>query len=511
MSCRYGTQIGVYRDMPCWTLDLRSLALFRICFGIYLLYDIYSRLYLEKYDLAWYTTPGFLAPHDSPHQSPLHRLWFGREYALWKFGIATILAICYTLGKWQKRALQAVITKVGLYVIITAIQCSNMESHDGSDLLVRHLLVFSCFLPLSAVWSVDAHKTTMKAKTVSGLECLALTTQILLMYWGTMAHRTLDRNMDSQWLRGEAVHYALAGSFAVRSHFLVQWLQETTAATRLLTHAACFMETCIPFWCFTGNSVVAPVLMMSFHAGLWACFRLPNWQVLGMFMQVVWIPTWWWDSWYRDEYRHKKSDVDQSLKSEKATTLSIKRTHLAKFLLIFLYSYMIYNWAGNRGWIAKHDNGDIGEGLRLNQYWPMFSTVATKAYHGFCTATLKDGPRMDVFAYIKDPRRRPLQLQVDLNATTVYRDMSARYPSPRWERAVHDFGMDSSRRWKAPMQNRVRFFLEALCRILNEDGIDAIDVELMFRNYDIQEPGAPVLYKPYKDNPETKTTVRCEV
>jgi hypothetical protein len=28
---------------------------------------------------------------------------------------------------------------------------------------------------------------------------------------------------------------------------------------------------------------------------------------------------------------------------------------------------MIYNWLGTRGWIAKLDHGDVGEGLRLSQ------------------------------------------------------------------------------------------------------------------------------------------------
>ena len=47
-------------------LDLRSLALFRILFGLCQLGDIYGRLCTGKYDLAWYTSE----PEDRSYYYP---------------------------------------------------------------------------------------------------------------------------------------------------------------------------------------------------------------------------------------------------------------------------------------------------------------------------------------------------------------------------------------------------------------------------------------------------------
>ena len=147
-----------------WTsinvLDLRSLAAFRILLGAYLLYDIYARLSLGRYDLAWYTSEpderSFLAPTDTPHKAPLHQYWFYRGSAqvqVGLFGLSTVLAFWFTLGYRCNGAL-----KILLWVTQVAQHSRNMEVTDGSDAYIRHLLFWSCFLPLAQVWSVDAKR-----------------------------------------------------------------------------------------------------------------------------------------------------------------------------------------------------------------------------------------------------------------------------------------------------------------------------------------------------------------
>jgi hypothetical protein len=109
---------------------------------------------------------------------------------------------------------------------------------DGSDTFVRHLQLWCCFLPLTEHWSVDAamdrrrqqkgtHGVTppsSSGRAVSGLPCLAIVMQIVLMYAGTVFHYTTDllggfndkTLADLKWLPPElsAVHYVMHCTFA---------------------------------------------------------------------------------------------------------------------------------------------------------------------------------------------------------------------------------------------------------------------------------------------------------
>ena len=144
------------------SLDLRSLALFRILLGASLLLDLYIRLSLGKYDLAWYTSVpaqrSYLHVDDTPHKAPLHQYWFYRGSATFQtvaFGVSGLLATLFLLGWGQQQA--GGILKLLLWLVIVSQGNRNMESADGSDSYIRHLLLWSCFLPLADVWSVDAY------------------------------------------------------------------------------------------------------------------------------------------------------------------------------------------------------------------------------------------------------------------------------------------------------------------------------------------------------------------
>lgn len=315
---------------------MRSLALFRILLGAYLLFDLYSRLSLGRYDLAWYTSQpaqlSYMLETDSPHGAPLHKFWFFRgtlKLQICLFGLTTILASMFALGFYQRSPVEAMLTKVLLWILVVSYQNRNTLPHDGSDSFLRHLLFWSCFLPLSKVWSLDSayrrnRDVPFNRYVVSDLPCLALTTQIALMYWGTVFQRTLDRNFESQWLLPElsAVHYAMSGSFATRHNILTQIVRRHPMVSRGATAAAMIVEFFAPAWCWVlcgrRSALLGAVLLFLLHAGLLCSLRLPHWQLIGMLVQVIWIPSATWDAWLgKDPYRDhvstfKKTDGDDS-------------------------------------------------------------------------------------------------------------------------------------------------------------------------------------------------------
>jgi hypothetical protein len=103
--------------------DIRSIILFRVCFGAYILYDIfYTRLGFRwspndflslpivDYHIPWYTQSNvdvadnsiaYLQVSDTPHQSYPHKIWFYRGSATFQYAmyaLTCLMAIGYSLG-----------------------------------------------------------------------------------------------------------------------------------------------------------------------------------------------------------------------------------------------------------------------------------------------------------------------------------------------------------------------------------------------------------------------------
>lgn len=576
-------------------LDLRALAAFRCLLGLFLLIDtVWGRLSLGQpsyyYDMAWYTSEpaseSFLRPADTPHRSPLHQLWFYRGSAGQQYALAALTAsvtVAFALGWHGRRG----ILKVVLWVLITAQQSRNMYVHDGSDTFARHLLFWSCFLPLSDCWSLDAALSTrtrsMKIKMddvkeeltysntsntaetvlVSTFAAWALVTQIALMYLGTVFRRTLDeyswdelfkgRNSRAQWINLTAVHYSIAGSFATREHWInhmirtTPWLSYSMTATAMLGEGlAAPLCLILPVrhrhWC--------ALVLAGLHFGLLLSLRLPHWQCLAMLTQVLCVPSHVWD-WLdgsanmtttatatQDHY--KKTDGDPILSntdlSDPGHGRSLARRRRQQQTTSPIWSrvvqwvalaYALYNFAGERQWIRKHDNGDIGEALRLSQYWIMYASVAKSAHTTLLTGMLQSEDAVDDDDdddADNDHQRRSIdlleyirtgQVQPALSVDVVPLDMSRRYPSARWERAIHTWASQS---YLDPKFGRDRG--EQLCRalcvlVLRDDRAKPWNrqlqtIELRFQHSYVLPPGSTARYAPRRMVSDTVVTVPCD-
>ena len=323
--------------------DVRSLAIFRILLGVYILYDICSRLQHGRLSLLWYTggsssssssssadhnnsiRSSFLDVHDTPHKSPIHLIWFYRgseSFQIFIFAWTGVLAICYALGyspsftiqrqqrkeqppqpqsqpqdKYHKQVpvptvvpssyvlvgMSFTTVNVLLWFNVVAMQCRNMHVHDGSDSFTRHLLLWSCFLPMNQVWSLDslcrATKTNNKQKqrffnsddigdTQHCLAIWGIRLQIVFMYTGTVFARTFDlygysisnNSMLSkcEWLPPSltAVYYSLNASFTTRDTWLGNFVRHHFGMTQFMTLSAMIVEGIVPMVCLYMNTSV---------------------------------------------------------------------------------------------------------------------------------------------------------------------------------------------------------------------------------------------------------------
>ena len=449
------------------TVDLRSLALLRVLLGLYLLYDVYSRLKHGRMDLLWYTSDGWQHPQDSPHRSPIHQLWFYRGssvFQLISFGIVVVLSIMFTLGYYCNG-----ITKTLLWLSVVAMQHRNMHSHDGSDTYTRHILLWCCQLPVEQIWTIrPVLGTTTTTTTTTSAATLGLTLQVVFMYLGTCLHRTTDlysiwELTKSEWLPPQlsAVYCSLSSSFASRDYWLGNVVRQTPLLNQFMTFSAMLIEGLAPIGCFIlpfQYQHYPAILLFSLHFGLLLLMNLPNWQFIGMLTTVMWIPSHIWDHHFNlplklhDEGKKTDITIDHiSLQQQQQ-----HRRRASNYLTRFFLCYMIYNFLGEHGVVTKHDDGDIGEFLRFSQHWVMFSVPPKTSVHAILVGTTPNGTTTDIWKWIQSTH--PL---VPMNLTErqsqLWTNMTHVYPSPRWERAFDGWGQEQD-------QVRARYFLQTLCR-----------------------------------------------
>ena len=198
-----------------FSLDLRSIALFRVLLGLLLLWD----LLLRSFDLSdFYTDAGVLPRH---HLLSISSKWYWSLHAasgeLWwqilLFTIAGTAAVALVVGYRSKWA-----AAISFFLLASLLNRNGLILQGGDQLLVI-MCFWSLFLPLGARYSIDASllpEYEHNPNTYVGREdivqsyfsmaTIAIVFQILYLYIFTAIMKTGDA-----WLvRFDAAFYAVS-------------------------------------------------------------------------------------------------------------------------------------------------------------------------------------------------------------------------------------------------------------------------------------------------------------
>jgi predicted DCC family thiol-disulfide oxidoreductase YuxK len=136
-----------------FSLDTRSLALYRILLGFLVMCDVVYRLP----DLTnFYTDVGlvpraqFISEMAMPWSFSLHLANGSLGFAVIMFGIHFILGLMLMTGYKSRWA------AIGCYVMAVSVHNRNWLVNNGGDDVMRAMLFFSIFLPMNRVMSVDS-------------------------------------------------------------------------------------------------------------------------------------------------------------------------------------------------------------------------------------------------------------------------------------------------------------------------------------------------------------------
>jgi hypothetical protein len=347
------------RDL--FAVDLRSLALLRIGLGV----SVFADTTIRALDLVGlYTDRGvlprelllamdgrgvFLSAH---YWASAHPVWQGALFAL------TAGAAIALLVGWRTR----LATLLCVY-LVASVQVRQPLTYVGGDSILRLLLFWGLFLPLSARFSVDALQGRVRRGPDSFISggTVALLLQVCLIYWATGIRKT-----GELWWNGQAIFYALHLEEWVTPFGV--WLREHRSVLEPITYGVLGLELLGPFLAFvpvyTGAFRLLTVAMFwAFHLGLATAMNI---GLFPLFSMVAWLPfvpaqAWAW------------CGVGATTGAPEVRSW---RSRTASVIAIVLIAYVAV-LVGERTRILPRVLPDeaqaVGTALRLQQGWSMFA------------------------------------------------------------------------------------------------------------------------------------------
>lgn len=388
-----------------YSLDCRSLALFRAFLGIVILGDLAAR----AQDLAaFYTDAGVISRAELMSRVPLPLGWsvhlltgsFGGVMFL--FILNVLFALMLIVGFKTRFA------TVACWVLITSLHLRAYMVLQGGDVILRMMLFWGMFLPLGAKYSLDArsHPDEEENPQVFSAASIALIAQVAVIYLFTYLLKT-----GPEWRDGSAVQYALSAE--VMSTSFGQWMLQFPNLLKALTFTTIGFELLVPLLLlipFRNPRVrtAAVFIIVLMQLGFGAMLRVAHFPFAAITAAVALLPAWAWD---------KTSDPDALpvLRSSKLTNAFV-----AVVLVIVLWFNVATRWPEAAVPKPVHWAGIL---LRVDQSWDMFapSPIIADGWY-VMPGQLKNKREVDVFRGGRAPQL----------AKPSPREMYHQYPTERW-------------------------------------------------------------------------------
>ena len=393
-------------------IDLRSLALFRVCLGTLLVADLLQR----SSDLAAHYTDAGVLPRVA------HEAAFG-PVATWSihllagtpfaqallFLLAGIAALALAAGLFTRTATLA------SWLLLVSLHHRQPLVLTGGDAILALLLFWSLFLPLGARWSLDARLSPAVGPIpalVRSAATAALLLQVLLVY----LFAALFKLLDPSWQQLTAVEesFGVEGVATDLARRLVAWPALLRAAS-LITPT---FELVVPWLAFvpwkTAQVRTGVVFAFwGFHLlGIGSMMDLGLIEVVMATAWAVFLPTWFWEvalpsalarlrapaRWSAALRHGPRSTVPGTYAaSAPRGTLGYRIRETSVWLLLAVVvadNLASLDRRAYRRWVPQPVRGAI-EALGLFQNWRLWSTPIDNRYYVFA-ARLHDGSDVDL-------------------------------------------------------------------------------------------------------------------
>jgi hypothetical protein len=446
-------------------LDLRSLALFRIGLGLFTTGDILHR----SADIRTLYRDGGAMPRSAvsgEFANPWHWSFHLVSDALW-WQVA-LFAICALAGLAMAAGYRTRMATLICWLLSVSIQNRNEIALDGGDMVQRLLLFWSLFVPLGAVWSVDAIRLRGAAPTarswIFSPGSAGLTIQMASIFFFAALLKTGDswrKNFDAVW-------YAL--HWDVYATPIGIWLRQFPDLLRGLTIGTMILEGLFPLLLFIPSAplrVFVLVSLMLFHVGFVVAMKLFMFAAIMILGWLALMPGWLWDRVglplvLNPKWSRRMEALSERLPGGQGWSPAgpwLRGTQVVALLcLLYIMGWNLRQVLPGLERAFPAELNPIASTLRIDQYWIMFApNPVTSSGWIVAPGKLADGRVVDVFrggapldwsrpAHVADTyinrRWRRYLWTITKREAEAYRKYFAGYLCREWDRH-HDELLES--------------------------------------------------------------------
>ena len=389
-------------------IDLRSLALFRICIALIIIVDLIQRFRdLEPFysDSGIFTRILQINNYNTNYIS-LNMMSGSIYVQAFLFLLTILFAFALLIGLNTKLA-----TIVSWFLILS-LHVRNPILSNGGDELLRLLLFWSMFLPLGACYSIDSILNPPQKKlpnNIISMATIALLGQLVLMYLITVIfkHRT------EEWYNGSAIYYALS-----HDHYATpfgRFLFSQPEIMKVLTFGSYWFEFIGTLLLFspiftTFIRTLMVIAFIFFQIGMGMSMEIAFFPWTASVAMIPFLPSQIWDniisklSFFNNLSKglynlvlRSKGLLDKLILSKKA--ISIKQSFSLNIIVALLFVYVIaWNiWTLYPKYEIPNSMQWVGQILRIDQKWAMYAPPTRTSFWFVLAGTLKDGTKVDLF------------------------------------------------------------------------------------------------------------------
>lgn len=354
-------------------LDLRSLAVFRVALGVFVLLTLAS---------FWGDTAAFFTDSGVLPRSVLVTSGFADRWLCFHLGtgswhtqvllngLLASFAVALIAG-WRTPWMVA-----GCWVLLNSLQVRNPFVCDRGDLQLSLMLFWAFFLPLGARWSLDARAGRRPFGRAQGVAAAALVSQFALIYF----FAAYTKNGDAWLCRGDGLEHSLISPLFSTdlSLWVAGWDSGLLFAANYAVIAGEFFVALLLLCPFQVPLVrsLALALLLIFHLGVACLFQLGLFPWLGAFAGVCLLPKEFWASW-----GHRlEAFLDDLFGADELFEGSVIAWQRARnvFVLCCLGIAFLTSWWSSRplrDWTLPPGIQEASDALRLSQHWELFSPL----------------------------------------------------------------------------------------------------------------------------------------
>jgi len=386
-----------------FTIDPRSLGLFRILIGVLLLADVAIR----AGDLnVMYTDDGMFPRAEirrlatSIWNWSFHFASGTSTYQATLFAIAGCLAAALITGLGTRAAV------IGSWLMLVSVHHRVPPILSGAEILLRMLLFWGMFLPLGSAWSLDHWWKMRRGKADAGkAPVLSVASTAILLQMGVMYFFSAIYKFNADWFSGRAVAGVLEHDFYASKFgpYLLQFrglLPALTWATFGLEFAAAFLL----FWpkCTATVRIWAVGALALMHLAIAAFMEVGLFSFVAIVGLTLFLPARFWEKGFIARLRRGTEPVEPTRQGPGFAT--VQRPKLSRAAQGLCAVFLIYVLAVNINTLPGQPLKPLsperwkpfGTGLGLRQRWGMFEAIPSRDGWYVARAKLNDGSEVDL-------------------------------------------------------------------------------------------------------------------